>query len=95
MYYRGTLAEFNQWHAETKAADGITEDGNIGFRNGVPDNAAQRVIAYSDASQHPDGTDDYVWQYFDYPDEQYTPLTRQEVEAEGFFAGDRLQYGGS
>lgn len=86
MYHRGTLTEFNTWHAAAMASEGIElPDGKTGFVNGqvAPDN--QRTTAYSNVCPHPVNADDYVWFYGNYPDDAKTSLSLTEAKTAGWF----------
>ena len=66
MYHRGTLSQFNSWHATAMAAEGIPPEGKVGYINGEPAPTAQRTVAYSAAIQNPDKSDEYCWLYGKY-----------------------------
>lgn len=85
-YYRGTLAEFNTWHDAAMVSEGIIlPDGKIGYVKGVPAPDNQRTIAYSSTILHPANADDYIWFYGDYPDDNKTPMSEDDVIAAGWF----------
>lgn len=63
-YHRGTLQEFNDWHEQVKILEGLPK---VGYVNGVPAPQNQQTTEYSIPIQSPDGLDDYIWDYGDYP----------------------------
>ena len=83
-YHRGTLAEFNAWHAPIKITEGIVGDGRVGCINGVEHPENQRTTSYATTIPHPINTDDYIWYYGDYPDAEKTSLSQSDVEAAGW-----------
>lgn len=86
MYNRGNLAEFELWHIFVMNEEGISpKDGRVGMVDGVPAPQNQRTVAYSEAIRHPSGTDDYIWLYGDYPDEQKDDLSEDDARNAGWF----------
>lgn len=83
-FHRGTLEEFNIWHDAIKISKDISEEGKIGFVNGVAAPENQRTVAYSMLILHPANENDYAWAYGDYPGEKAS-LSRQEVKTLGWF----------
>lgn len=71
MYHRGTLAQFNTWHDSAKLSEGLPK---VGYVNGIPAPQNQQTISYSDATQNPNGSDDYIWLYGAYPDSKLSIL---------------------
>lgn len=86
MFNRGTIAEFNSLHASMKASEGITAEGKIGTRLGVPSPNTQRTYNYSEAIPHPVNDDDYIWGYGAYIDNTLPVLTYEEAATEGWFS---------
>ena len=87
-YHRGTFAEFNTWHNAAMLAEGITEEGRVGFINGIPAPDSQRTTAYSESYLHPTNEDDYVWTYGSHIDVEKTSSSQSEVEALGWFPAE-------
>jgi len=85
MYYRGTQAYFDTWHAAAKTTTGIPGEGLISIRSGLPDPTGQRTVEYSTWIQHPLGGDDGIYLFGDQTDEAKTSLDRDEVIALGWF----------
>tara|TARA_R110000868_G_scaffold316532_2_gene577419 strand:+ start:1224 stop:1469 length:246 start_codon:yes stop_codon:yes gene_type:complete len=68
MYHRGTLEQFNTWHAAVKLVYPIPAEGIVGYVNGRLASENQHTTAYVDPIQNPNGSDDYIWKYGAYPD---------------------------
>ncbi len=84
MYNRGTLEQFNAWHENVMALEGIIpNEGKVGDINGVPAPQSQRTVAYSKAVAHPVNPNDYIWVYGDYPD---AVISVDEARTAGWFA---------
>ncbi len=83
MYLKGTIEEFEVWHATAKELEGIPPEGKVGYVNGVPAPNNQRTTAYSDAIKHP--TEElYVWKAGAYPMGGEL-LTLEQVKNLGWF----------
>jgi len=88
-YHRGTFEEFQSWHEAVMEAEGITQEGKIGYINGVPAPERQRTTAYSLAWQYPsEEVDDYVWEFGKYQDNEIPALDYDEAVAAGWFGGE-------
>ena len=82
MYNRGTLSEFNTWHNAAMIAEGLPK---IGFVNGHAAPQNQETIAYSEAIQNPDKSDDYIWMYGAYPAGGKAQLTQADINNLNWF----------
>lgn len=82
IYYRGTLAEFVQWHNAAKISEGLPA---IGYMNGNPAPGNQESVDYSNAIQNPNKSDDYIWLYGRYPINGKTDLSQTDIDNLNWF----------
>lgn len=76
MYNRGTIEEFNTWHINVKQVEGLPK---MGYINGLPAPQNQETVAYVNAIQNPDNSDDYIWLYGAYPISDKTDLSQTDI----------------
>lgn len=86
MYQRGTLEDFKVWHEKTKQSYGIPPEGMVGYVNGHPAPGNQRTINYTEATQNPDKSNDYIWVCGAYPEKEKATLLKSDVENLNWFA---------
>ena len=89
-YHRGTIEQFDLWHASAKQSEGIIGEGRIGSRGGKMAPGKQRTTAYSSALLHPRLENDYIWLYGRYLDDNLTVLTEREAKTEGWFSDEEV-----
>lgn len=85
IYHRGTLAQFTTWHNAAKLEEGIPPEGRIGYVLGIPAPNNARTYNYSETIQNPGGGNNYLWEFYAYPDDDLPQLSRAEAEAAGWF----------
>lgn len=76
-YYRGTLEEFNTWHDAVKITEAMPK---IGYINGQPAPENQQTVAYCEAIQNPDRSNDYIWTYGKYPIQGRQVLNQTNID---------------
>lgn len=86
-YHRGTIEEFNTWHAIALYSEGLPK---IGYVNGQPAPQNQQTTSYSNAIQNPNKTNDYVWAYGKYPIVNKAVLTEAAYKALNWFPVDEI-----
>lgn len=83
MYNRGTIEEFNIWHASAKQSEGLPK---MGYIDGSPAPQNQETVAYVNAIQNPDNSDDYIWIYGAYPISGKIDLSQIDINNLNWFA---------
>jgi hypothetical protein len=86
IYYQGTQANFDTWHATAKTEAGIFGDGIVTKVLGKDRPDLPKTTDVSETIPHETNQDDFIWRFGDYPNAGLglTEYTQAEAISNGY-----------